>query len=202
MRTYAASLTALLSIACSIAEAKKRVTDLTRSTIAGFLEQNAAGIQKTIDHANRYGKQIAGLAEGPFIPCMGSGPDQITASFTGAKIFEAGGVYASGHDLEEWSLRESFICSPDYAVLVFASPGPTFNRAVAVSGAAKAAGHRVLAVCPNGIHDFDSIAHRVLPVFGAWHPLLSPFAQYLPGVLLACHLGIKLNRPLAIGRAG
>jgi glucosamine--fructose-6-phosphate aminotransferase (isomerizing) len=196
IRTYAASLTGLFSAACSIAEAKNRNGDLTRNDIAAFLEKTGPGIEKTIDYVDKIGAELAQLADGQFISCIGTGPDQATASFSGAKIVEAGGVYSVGQDLEEWNHVESFAYPLDSAMIVFANPGPAFKRAATLIKGGKALGHRVIVISPEGIHDFDGIADKTIPVFGPYHALLSPFTQYIPGTVLAYYLAKKLNRAM------
>jgi glucosamine--fructose-6-phosphate aminotransferase (isomerizing) len=196
IRTYSASLAGLFSVACSIGEAKSRKTDITRSSIAGFLKESGPGLEKTIDHVNKIGPELAKLADGPFISWAGTGPDQATASFSGAKIVEASGVYSVGQDLEEWNHVESFAYPLDTALIVLANPGPAFKRAATLINGAKALGHRLIVVCPEGTRDFDGIADKVVYIFGPHHALLSPFTQYLPGVVLAYHLAKKLNRAM------
>jgi glucosamine--fructose-6-phosphate aminotransferase (isomerizing) len=196
IRTYAASLVGLFSLACSIGEAKGRNTSLNRQSIAAFLEAARNGVEKTIEHVNREGTELAKLADGPFISCAGSGPDQATAAFSGAKIVESSGVYAVGQDLEEWNHVESFAYPLDSAMIVFANSGPAFKRASSLIKTGKALGHRVIVVCPEEIHEFDNLADQVIPVFGAHNGLLAPFIQYIPGTLLGYYLAQKLDRAM------
>jgi glucosamine--fructose-6-phosphate aminotransferase (isomerizing) len=196
IRTYAASLAGLFSIACSIGEAKNIKSDPDRNGIARFVKDTGPSVEKTIEAANIKGADLANLADGPFISCIGTGPDQGSASFSGAKIVEASGVYAVGQDLEEWNHVESFAYPLDTAMIVFANPGPAFKRAASLIHAGKALGHRMIVVNPEEIHDFDTVADAVIPVFGPYHPLLSPFTHYLPGTVLAYYLAKKLNRAM------
>jgi glucosamine--fructose-6-phosphate aminotransferase (isomerizing) len=196
IRTYAASLAGLFSIACSIGESKGLVTDITRNTIAQFLKNGGDGAAKTIEQTLDKGKELAELADGPFIFCIGTGPDQGTASFSGAKIVEASGVYAAGQDLEEWNHLESFSYPLDTAMIVFANPGAAFKKAAVIIKSGKALGHRVIAVNPDTVHDFDGTADAVIPVFGPYNPFLAPFTQYLPGTVLAYCLARKHGRAM------
>jgi glucosamine--fructose-6-phosphate aminotransferase (isomerizing) len=202
IRTYGASLAALLSLACSIGEAKKRASGLSRKIIAAFLESGSGEVEKTIDYVSGIGEELAALADGPFISCIGCGPDQGTASFSGAKIVEASGVYAVGQDPEEWNHVESFAYPLDSAMMVFANPGPALKRAASLIHAGKAMGHRVIVVCPEGLHDFDAAADRVIPVFGPSSPWLAIFTQYIPGTLLAYYLAKRLNRAMFMSGQG
>ena len=196
IRTYAASLAGLFSLACSIAEAKGRKLELSRQSIAAFLEEARSGVEKTIDYVDSIGAELARLADSPFISCIGSGPDQATAAFSGAKIVEASGVYSVGQDLEEWNHVESFAYPLDSTMIIFANPGPAYKRATSLIKAGKALGHKAIVVCPEGIHDFDNIADQVLPVFGTHHGLLAPFVQYIPGTVLSYYMAKKHKRAM------
>jgi len=202
IRTYAASLAGLFTLACSIAEARGRKSDLSRSSIIAFLKAAGSGVEKTIEHVNNIGTELAELTDGPFISCIGSGPDQATAAFSGAKIVEASGVYATGQDLEEWNHVESFAYPLDSAMIIFANPGSTFKRADSLIKAGKALGHRVIVVCPDKLHDFDSMADKVLPVFGANHNLLAPFIQFLPCTVLSYYLAKRNKRAMFMSDRG
>ncbi|QQO11160.1 SIS domain-containing protein [Breznakiella homolactica] len=196
IRTYAASLTGLFSAACSIGEAKGRSGSLSRKSIAAFIAENAEGAEKTIENTIRMGPALADIAGGSFIGCVGSGPDQGTALFSSAKIVEGSGVTAAGQDLEEWNHVESFAYPLDSALIIFANPGPAFKRAATLISAAKALGHRIIAVVPGEIHDFDASADAVVPVFGIFNELLAPLTQYIPGTVLAYYLAKKHGRAM------
>jgi glucosamine--fructose-6-phosphate aminotransferase (isomerizing) len=196
IRTYAASLAGLFSIACSIGEAKNIKSEPDRNDIVNFVKSSGPFIEKTIEAVNKRGAELAGLAEGPFITCVGTGPDQGSASFSGAKIVEASGVYAVGQDLEEWNHVESFAYPLDTAMILFANPGPAFKRAASLIRTGKALGHRMIVISPEEIHDFETTADAVISVFGPYHPLLSPITHYLPGTVLAYHLAKRLNRAM------
>jgi len=196
IRTYVASLVGLLSIACSIAEAKKVNNTLSRHSVAAFLKTAGTGVIKTIDYVNHIGPELAQLSDSPFISCIGSGPDQATASFSGAKIVEASGVYASGQDLEEWNHVESFAYPLDSTIIVFANPGPTIKRAASLIQTGRAMGHKVIVICPEGLNDFNSIANQVLPVFGVHNDILRPLIQFIPCTLLAYYLAKKNKRAM------
>jgi glucosamine--fructose-6-phosphate aminotransferase (isomerizing) len=196
IRTYGASLAGLLSLACGIGEAKNRSSGLSREGIASLLESGSGGVEKTIEHTLGMGEELAALAEGPFISCIGCGPDQGTASFSGAKIVEASGMYAPGQDPEEWNHVESFAYPLDSPMLVIANPGPALKRTASLVRTGKALGHRLIVVGPEGLQDFDAPADRVVPVYGPGSPWLNIFTQYIPGTILAYYLAKRLNRAM------
>lgn len=196
IRTYAASLAGLFTIACSIGEAKGRKSSLDRETIAGYLEAAAPGVEKTVEKANSLGAETAKLMEGQIISCAGTGPDQATAAFSGAKIVEGAGVFATGQDLEEWNHVESFAYPLETPMLVVANPGPALKRAASLIRTGKALGHKVVVVCPEELHDFDTEADMVLPVYGAHQGLLAPLVQYVPGTVLAYYIAKKTGRAM------
>jgi glucosamine--fructose-6-phosphate aminotransferase (isomerizing) len=202
IRTYGASLAGLFSLACSIGEAKKRNSRLSREEIASFLEAGSIGVEKTIESIIPGGEKLAALAEGPFISCIGCGPDQGTASFSGAKIVEASGVYAAGQDPEEWNHVESFAYPLDSAMMVFANPGPALKRSVSLIHTGKAMGHRLLVICPGELREFENPVDQVIPVFGPYSPWLAVFTQYIPGTILAYYLAKRLNRAMFMSDRG
>ena len=196
IRTYAASVAGLCSIGCSIGEAQNHASSYGREKIASFTMKSREGVMRTIDESMKAGKILASFSDSAFITCVGCGPSAGTAAFSAAKIVEASGVSSIGQDLEEWNHVESFAYPLNSVMVIFANPGTSFKKADTLIRGAKAMGHRVVAVTPDTVHDFDTTADIVLPVYGPYDDLLSPLTQYIPGTVFSYHLAKSLKRAM------
>src|SRR6266699_917642 len=93
-------------------------------------EQLASQAAKTLDWCNDAAADIAGrLASGRFVTFLGAGPNEATARFGAAKLFEASQQIAVATNVEEWAHEEYFITRPDDPVVVIAPAGAARDRA-------------------------------------------------------------------------
>ena len=173
IRTYAASLVGLFSLACSIG------TD-RRARIARSLAESGAGAVRTCDAVLQAAEPLLSGFSGALLTCLGSGPAYATALFGSAKIVEAAGVSALGQDLAEWNHVERFAYPLESQLWVLVNPGSAYRQAVSILKPARELGHHVVAIAPDGAHDLDDRADIVLPIHGPYHEPLSPLTHYLP----------------------
>ncbi|HTW00914.1 MAG TPA: PfkB family carbohydrate kinase [Streptosporangiaceae bacterium] len=93
-------------------------------------EQLPGQAAKTLDWCNDTVADIAvRLVSGRFVTFLGAGPNEATARFGAAKLFEASQQIAVATNLEEWAHEEYFITRPGDPVVVVAPTGAAQDRA-------------------------------------------------------------------------
>jgi glucosamine--fructose-6-phosphate aminotransferase (isomerizing) len=98
--------------------------------IRGACEQLAGQAAKTLDWCNDTAADIAArLVSGRFVTFLGAGPNEATARFGAAKLFEASQQVAVATNVEEWAHEEYFITRPADPVVVIAPTGAARDRA-------------------------------------------------------------------------
>jgi glutamine---fructose-6-phosphate transaminase (isomerizing) len=202
IRTYQASLLALLLTAIRLGEARgrhgAREAGLLREELAGL----ADGIEATAAAIKGRCRETAELiADSPVLAFTGSGPSYGTAQFGAAKMAEAAGVFASAQDLEEWCHVECHAYPDDLPVFVIAPPGRSHWRARGLAAAASSRGRRVIAVTHRDDQEISAHACIVLPVSGDAREEFSPMLYHVFAGYVAGHLARQLERfPFQGGR--
>jgi glucosamine--fructose-6-phosphate aminotransferase (isomerizing) len=143
----------------------------------------------------------AQLRDAHSLMTVGAGPHLGTALFSAAKMSEACGLNASGHDVEEWRHVQYYVSSiPSLPTVLFATGGAADDRVAEVAEAARRVGRFVIMVAPANATGAAAAAmthaQRVLPVSCALPEALSPLVYLLPGALLAAELCVaRGDRP-------
>jgi sugar/nucleoside kinase (ribokinase family)/fructoselysine-6-P-deglycase FrlB-like protein len=93
-------------------------------------EQLAGLAAKTLDWCQDTAADLAArMASGRFVTFLGAGPNEATARFGAAKLFEASQQIALAANVEEWAHEEYFITRPGDPVVVVAPAGAARDRA-------------------------------------------------------------------------
>lgn len=93
-------------------------------------EQLPGQAAKTLDWCSDVASAIAArIASGRFVTFLGAGPNEATARFGAAKLFEASQQVALATNVEEWAHEEYFITRPADPVIVIAPTGAAQDRA-------------------------------------------------------------------------
>lgn len=93
-------------------------------------EQLAGLAAKTLDWCQDTAADLAArMASGRFVTFLGAGPNEATARFGAAKLFEASQQIALATNVEEWAHEEYFITRPGDPVVVVAPAGAARDRA-------------------------------------------------------------------------
>jgi sugar/nucleoside kinase (ribokinase family)/fructoselysine-6-P-deglycase FrlB-like protein len=93
-------------------------------------EQLAGLAAKTLDWCQDTAADLAGrMISGRFVTFLGAGPNEATARFGAAKLFEASQQIALATNVEEWAHEEYFITRPGDPVVVIAPAGAARDRA-------------------------------------------------------------------------
>ena len=93
-------------------------------------EQLAGLAAKTLDWCQDTAAELAArMRPGRFVTFLGAGPNEATARFGAAKLFEASQQIALATNVEEWAHEEYFITRPGDPVVVVAPAGAARDRA-------------------------------------------------------------------------
>ncbi len=122
--TYIAMLCTLVNLAL---RTSGRGSDSTVRNACGQLPGQAA---KTLGWNDTPAAEAAArMASGRFVTFLGAGPNEATARFGAAKLFEASQRLALAANLEEWAHEEYFITRAGDPVVVVAPAGAAHDRA-------------------------------------------------------------------------
>ncbi|MGK5628012.1 SIS domain-containing protein [Streptomyces sp. URMC 123] len=211
IRTYQASLLALLLLAVRLAGARHALPGSgTRHALPGSspapgeddlvaeVIATADAVRATVRAADAPCRDLAErLTETgrPWAPLVftGTGPARGTAMYAAAKVVEAAGLPAYAQDTEEYWHIERFADPADAPLVVLAPPGPGHARAVELAAAASGHGRRVIAVAGQDDTELTRAAWHTVPLAGTareeWSPLVGHVFAGLLGARLADRLG-------------
>jgi sugar/nucleoside kinase (ribokinase family)/fructoselysine-6-P-deglycase FrlB-like protein len=116
---------------CTLIELARRTPrDGSGDTLRDACEQLAGQAAKTLDGCHDAAAEIAArLVAGRFVTFLGAGPNEATARFGAAKLFEGSQQIAVATNVEEWAHEEYFITRPNDPVLIVAPTGTARDRA-------------------------------------------------------------------------
>jgi sugar/nucleoside kinase (ribokinase family)/fructoselysine-6-P-deglycase FrlB-like protein len=99
-------------------------------TIRGACEQLPGQAAKTLDWCDAPASGAAArMTSARFVTLLGAGPNEATARFGAAKLFEASQQIAIATNIEEWAHEEYFITRPGDPVILVAPAGAAHDRA-------------------------------------------------------------------------
>jgi sugar/nucleoside kinase (ribokinase family)/fructoselysine-6-P-deglycase FrlB-like protein len=116
---------------CTLIELARRTRrDGTGDALRDACEQLAGQAAKTLDGCHDAAAEIAArLVSGRFVTFLGAGPNEATARFGAAKLFEGSQQIAVATNVEEWAHEEYFITRPNDPVVIVAPTGAARDRA-------------------------------------------------------------------------
>jgi sugar/nucleoside kinase (ribokinase family)/fructoselysine-6-P-deglycase FrlB-like protein len=98
--------------------------------VRGACEQLPGQAAKTLDWCDAPASGAAArMASARFVTFLGAGPNEATAHFGAAKLFEASQQIAVATNIEEWAHEEYFITGPGDPVILVAPAGAAHDRA-------------------------------------------------------------------------
>jgi sugar/nucleoside kinase (ribokinase family)/fructoselysine-6-P-deglycase FrlB-like protein len=98
--------------------------------IRAACEQLPGQAAKTLDWCGDVASDLATrMVSGRFVTFLGAGPNEATARFGAAKLFEASQQIAVATNVEEWAHEEYFITRPGDPVVLIAPSGAARDRA-------------------------------------------------------------------------
>jgi sugar/nucleoside kinase (ribokinase family)/fructoselysine-6-P-deglycase FrlB-like protein len=116
---------------CTLIELARRTPrDGSGNALRDACEQLAGQAAKTLDGCHDAAAEIAArLVTGRFVTFLGAGPNEATARFGAAKLFEGSQQIAVATNVEEWAHEEYFITGPNDPVVIVAPTGAARDRA-------------------------------------------------------------------------
>jgi glucosamine--fructose-6-phosphate aminotransferase (isomerizing) len=197
IRSYSASLMGLMSLAIRIGEIKRKYTQDDANAMRKEIIDMAEVVEATYEASHAPAEQAAkAVKEFQFISYAGSGPSFGSASFSGAKVVEAAGVFSVAADLEEWAHVERFAYPLEYPVFIVAPPGKGYWRAAMLAEGVKQMGHYLMVVVEEGDTDVAKHADVVFPVKGKVREAFSPLLYYIAGTTLSHYIAKELGRAM------
>ncbi|MBO0843876.1 MAG: SIS domain-containing protein [Nocardioides sp.] len=181
--TYVAMLGSLLRLAAEVAAHRGQDGTLGRALV-----RLPASVADTLELTRPVAADSARLMlAAPWTTFLGAGPNEATAKFGAAKLFEGPQRLAVSTNLEEWAHEEYFVTSPGDPVVLVNPTGAGHNRGVEILSELRFIGATPVVVS-------DAEPDRRLPG-ELWLPLapdvteeLSPVTAALPLSLVGFHL--------------
>ncbi|MCW2918536.1 MAG: hypothetical protein JWN52_6604 [Actinomycetia bacterium] len=185
--TYLAMVTTLTDLALRWAVARGRNVDAARTalgTVPALAEQTLAACAGPAEKAAR------SLAGEPWITFLGGGPNEASAKFGAAKLFEGPQLLGVSTNLEEWAHEEYFISSAGTPVVLVAPSGASFDRAGEILSELD-----YIAAHPIVVSDVEpELPALHLPLAPGLTEEFSPLLAALPLSLIGFHLAEVLGK--------
>jgi glucosamine 6-phosphate synthetase-like amidotransferase/phosphosugar isomerase protein len=116
---------------------------------------------------------------------LGAGPNEATARFGAAKLFEGPQQLGVSTNLEEWAHEEYFVTTPDEAVVLVNPTGAAFDRGEEIRSELSFVGVRPVVVTDSTVRS-DQV--ELLPLASGVPEELSPVTAALPLALVGYHV--------------
>jgi sugar/nucleoside kinase (ribokinase family)/fructoselysine-6-P-deglycase FrlB-like protein len=177
--TYVAMLGSLLRLAAALSELARGDVTLTRSL--GDLPDQVA---RTLDLVADSSVQVAELLlRRPWVTYLGGGPNEATARFGAAKLFEGPQQLAVSTNLEEWAHEEYFVTRPGDPVVLVNPSGAGHDRGLEILSELRFVGARAIVVSDRLSED-----EPALRLAAGVPEEVSPVTAALPLALTGFHL--------------
>ena len=182
--TYVGMLTTLLALAGALAELRG-----DGGRFRGALGDLPAKVAATLDACAGPALDAAAMVLGaPWLAFLGAGPNEATARFGAAKMFEGPQLVGVSTNLEEWAHEQYFVTSPGDPVVLVNPSGAGWSRGSEILDEL-----RFMGAAPVLVSDKQPTSDAVkgefyLPLAAGVAEELSPVTACLPLALLGFHL--------------
>ena len=177
--TYVGMLATLLALAAQVAAVRGDPGPAER--LAALPAMAETTLTSSLDAA----RAAAGLMLGhQWVAFLGGGPNEATARFGAAKLFEGPQLVGHPTNLEEWAHEEYFVTRPGDPVVLVAPSGASYDRAGEILDELRFVGARPIVV--SDLDPGDGVLHLPLATGAPEH--LSPLLACLPLALTGFHL--------------
>jgi sugar/nucleoside kinase (ribokinase family)/fructoselysine-6-P-deglycase FrlB-like protein len=181
--TYVAMLGSLLRLAAEIAELRGQEGTLRRAL--GDLPRATA---RTLELTDGLAEDAArSLLSGSWATFLGAGPNEATARFGAAKLFEGPQRLAVSTNLEEWAHEEYFVTRPGDPVVLVNPTGAGHDRGLEILSELRFVGATPVVVT-DAEPDGRPPGEHWLPLAPGVSEELSPVTAALPLSLVGFHL--------------
>jgi sugar/nucleoside kinase (ribokinase family)/fructoselysine-6-P-deglycase FrlB-like protein len=182
--TYVAMVTTLLTLAAEL-ERLDGHGDGLRTALAHLPKQVAA----TLDACSDIVPDVARLLQpASWVAFLGAGPNEATARFGAAKLFEGPQRLGVATNLEEWAHEEYFVTSPADPVVLVNPTGAAHDRGQEILDELRFVGAQPVVVADRAPQGTAVPTEVFLPIAPDLPEELSPVTACLPLALLGFHL--------------
>lgn len=180
--TYLALLAALFDLAAAWGEEHGRDMVEAREHLNALPDL----ARRTLEISEAPAREAAArLAKQPWAVFLGAGPNEASARFGAAKLFEGPEMLGVSTNLEEWAHEEYFISGSGTPVVMVAPDGASFDRAVEILSELRAIGADSIVISDRR----PALDPTTLIAIAPGLPeAFSPILTALPLSLLAFHL--------------
>jgi len=198
---FIASLTTLYLCALRFGELRATIDRTQRDA----LEQELVGLGDVLQATARANEPIARLLAERFrdlstFYILGAGPNQATAQFAAAKLFEQPQLQGIPQQLEEWAHEQIFLTRHGVTpIFILAPEGRAHDRALEQLRGAREIGATVVGVASSTDGAVAELADVVMPIVGGISEEYSPLAYIVPGMLFATAMHQLRGRPAFTG---
>ncbi len=181
--TYVAMLGSLLRLAAEIAELRGQEGTLGRA-LGDLPDATARTLELTAEVAVESARALLG---GSWATFLGAGPNEATARFGAAKLFEGPQRLAVSTNLEEWAHEEYFVTRPGDPVVLVNPSGAGHDRGLEILSELRFVGATPVVISDAEPEGRGPEEHW-LPLAPGVPEELSPVTAALPLALIGFHL--------------
>jgi fructoselysine-6-P-deglycase FrlB-like protein len=200
--TYVAMLGTLLRLAAALAALHGAGAGLAErlGRLPGSAEATLAAVAAPAELA------AAALLGAPWVAFLGAGPNEATARFGAAKLFEGPQQLGVASNLEEWAHEEYFVTSAGDPVVLVNPAGAGHDRGLEILSELRFMGARPVVISDQPLPAGEVAGELLLPLAGGVPEELSPVIACLPAALTGFHMARltgkrSYNFPSAAARA-
>jgi ribokinase len=180
--TYVAMTAALCDLAVSLGEVLGRETAAARTAMEQVPDLARTTLSKSFEPALRIAARLVGQT---WVAFIGAGPNEASARFGAAKLFEGPQVLGAWTNLEEWAHEDYFVTTKGTPVIVVAPTGASLDRAREILSELEFLDADAMIV--TDAQDLPDGAD-LLPLAAGLPEELTPILAALPLSLLAFHI--------------
>ena len=185
--TYLGMVSTLLDLALRWGAARGHDVSAARSVVETLPKLAAETLHANAEVARSAAALLAGRA---WVSFLGGGPNEASARFGAAKLFEGPQIMGVATNTEEWAHEEYFVTDPGTPIVVVAPGGAGFSRSEEILAEMAFIRARPIVVTDQPVTD-DVV---LLPVAGGVPEEFSPVLCALPLSLLGFHLADILGK--------
>lgn len=130
--TYTAMLVTLLTLAAELGSSEERRSDAVNRYVEHLAELPRLA-EETLRLSDAASHKVAkGLVGARMTAFLGAGPNEATAKFGAAKLFEGAQQLALATNVEEWAHEQYFVTRPGDPIVLVAPSGASSDRAAEI----------------------------------------------------------------------
>jgi ribokinase len=182
--TYVAMLCTLLRLAGALAELRGDAGELMPK-LAGLPGQVAATLR---DSADVCAAAAAALLPAGWVAFLGAGPNEATARFGAAKLFEGPQRLGIATSIEEWAHEQYFVTSAGDPVVLVNPSGAGYDRGAEILSELRFMAARPVVISDRAPGGTAAPGELAVPLAAGVAEELSPVTACLPPALIGFHL--------------